>query len=85
MKLNYQKISTEYMTVIAGITYRYGWYYSGRAFIAKEEELMTYRDAYVVFVPKCCYNMHNCFFVGLSQYDKSLDGIVRYLIDKYSM
>lgn len=41
MKLNLAKAATYTGTTIDGVKYRYGWYESGRAFIAKEDELMT--------------------------------------------
>ena len=84
MKYNYDKTGNVYGTTIDGVNYRYGWYESGRAFIAKEDELMTYKEAYKTFVPKNNFTMHDYFFDGLSQYRKSIDGIVRYLIDKYN-
>ena len=84
MKFNIKKASKYYSMTINDATYRYGWYESGRAFIAKEDELMTYKEAYKTFVPKNNFTMHDYFFDGLSQYRKSIDGIVRYLIDKYN-
>lgn len=84
MKLNLAKAATYTGTTIDGVNYRYGWYESGRAFIAKEDELMTYKEAYKTFVPKNSFNMHDYFFDGLSKYKKTIDGIVRYLIDKYN-
>ena len=84
MKFNLDKADIYYRTTIDGVTYRYGWYHSGRAFIAKEDELMTYKEAYKTFVPKNSFNMHDYFFDGLSKYKKTIDGIVRYLIDKYN-
>lgn len=84
MKLNLAKAATYASTTIEEVTYRYGWYGSGRAFIAKEDELMTYKEAYKTFVPKNSFNMYDYFFDGLSQYKKTIDGIVRYLIDTYN-
>ena len=84
MKLNWTIIATEYSETINGVNYRFGWYKSGKAFIAKDDELMTFAEAYKTFVPKNCFNMHERFFAGLSQYNKTIDGIVRYLIDKYN-
>ena len=84
MKFNLKKADTYYRTTINGVNYRYGWYESGRAFIAKEDELMTYKEAYKTFVPKNSFNTHDYFFDGLSQYRKTIDGIVRFLINKYN-
>jgi len=84
MKFNLAKAATYTGTTINGVNYRYGWYESGRAFIAKDGELMTYKEAYKTFVPKNSFNMHDYFFDGLSQYRKTIDGIVRYLQDKYN-
>ena len=84
MKFNLEKAATYTGTTIDGVNYRYGWYKSGRAFIAKEDELMTYKEAYKTFVPKNCFNMYDNFFDGLSKYKKTIDGIVRYLIDKHN-
>lgn len=84
MKFNLAKAATYTRTTINGVNYRYGWYESGRAFIAKEDELMTYKEAYKTFVPKHCFNLSNAFFGGVTKYKKTIDGIVRYLIDKYN-
>lgn len=43
MKFNLAKAGTYTGTIIDDVNYRYGWYESGRAFIAKEDELMTYK------------------------------------------
>ena len=85
MKFNLDKAATYSGTTIDGVNYCYGWYESGRAFIAKEDELMTYKEAYKTFVPKSSFNMHDYFFDGRrTLYKKTIDGIVRYLIDKYN-
>jgi hypothetical protein len=85
MKFNLAKAATYTGTTIDGVNYRYGWYESGRAFIAKEDELMTYKEAYKTFVPKSSFNMHDYFFDGRrTLYKKTIDGIVRYLINKYN-
>lgn len=85
MKFNLDKAATYSGTTIDGANYRYGWYESGRAFIAKEDELLTYKEAYKTFVPKSSFNMHDYFFDGRrTLYKKTIDGIVRYLIDKYN-
>lgn len=84
MKFNLAKAGTYTGTTIDDVNYRYGWYESGRAFIAKEDELMTYKEAYKTFVPKNSFNLYNAFFVGVTRYEKTIDGIVRYLIDKYN-
>lgn len=85
MKLNLDKVATLYSaTLPTGDVLRYGWYESGRAFIAKEDKLMTYKEAYKTFVPKHCFNLSNAFFVGVTKYKKTIDGIVRYLTDKHN-
>lgn len=84
MKLNLDKAGNYYSAIINDVVYRYGWYESGRAFIAKEYDLMTYAEAYKTFVPKNSFNMYDYFFAGLSKYRKTIDGIVRYLSDKYN-
>lgn len=62
----------------------YGWYESGKAFIAWNSKLMSYAEAFEKLVPKSCLNFSNAFFVGVVRYKKTIDGIVRYLIDKYN-
>ena len=87
MKFNLAKAATYTCTTINGVNYRYGWYESGRAFIAKEDELMTYKEAYKTFVPKSHHNFYGKFYdwkVSDDSYKKTIDGIVRYLIDKYN-
>ena len=83
MKLNLSKSIHLYSANIDGVTYRFGWYDSGKAFIAKEDELMTFAQAYKTLVLKNCYTLCDAFFIGVTKYKKTLDGIVRYLIDKY--
>ena len=62
----------------------YGWYKSGKAFIAKNNRVMSFAEAYRELVPKCSFNLYNAFFVSTTKYKKTLGGIVRYLIDKYN-
>lgn len=83
MKLNYQKIKTSYGATIDGDYYMFGWYYSGKAFIARETELLSYAEAWRKFVPKRVYTIDNSFYVGQTRYDKNMSGIIHYLIDKY--
>ena len=82
MKLNLAKADTYGITNLNGIIYRYGWYHSGRAFVAKEDEVMTFAEAFKELVPKCSFNLYNAFFVGTTRYKMTIDGIVRYMIDK---
>lgn len=84
MKLNLDKVDTMYSAFIDGDTYKYGWYNSGRAFIALNGKLLSFTGAYSALVPKCSFNPYNAFFVGVMKYKKTIDGIVRYLIDKYN-
>ena len=61
----------------------FGWYESGKAFIAWNNRVMSFAEAYSKFVPKCSYNRYGSFYVGLDEYKKTIDGIVRYLINRY--
>ena len=86
MKLNLQKADTYNGININGITYKYGWYHSGRAFIAKEDEVMTFKEAYRELAPKTPYGYYDSFYCKENgqYYKKTLDGIVRYINDKYN-
>ena len=84
MKLNLDKVDTMYGAFIDGDTYKYGWYKSGKAFIALNGKLLSFTGAYNALVPKCSFNLCNAFFVSTTRYKKTIDGIVRYLIDKYN-
>ena len=84
MKLNLDKVDTMYGAFIDGDTYKYGWYKSGIAFIALNGKLLSFTGAYSALVPKCSFNLYNAFFVGTIRYKKNINGIVRYLIDKYN-
>ena len=84
MKLNLDKVDTMYGAFIDGDTYKYGWYKSGKAFIALNGKLLSFTGAYNALVPKCSFNLYNAFFVSTTRYKKTIDGIVRYLIDKYN-
>ena len=84
MKLNPNKVGTMYSAFIDGDTYKYGWYESGKAFIAKNGDVLTFKEAYGKLVPKCNYNLSDAFFVGADQYSKTIGGIVRYLIEKHN-
>ena len=84
MKLNLDKVATMYSAFIDGDTYKYGWYNSGRAFIALNGKLLSFTGAYSALVPKCSFNLYNAFFVSTTRYKKTIDGIVRYLIDTYN-
>ena len=83
MKLNLKKVATKYSAVIDGYHVQFGWYESGKAFIAKDYELLSYAEAYRKFVPKRCYTICNSFYVGQTRYDQNMSGIVKYLRDKY--
>lgn len=84
MKLNKNKVGTMGRFVKDCDVYEYGWYDSGRAFVAVNGEIMLYADAYKELVPKCSFNLYDYFYVGTDQYPKSLTGIVRYLIDTHN-
>ena len=92
MKLNKEKVGTLYNARLNEGEFiegsfdllEYGWYESGKAFIAYNGRLMTFAEAFKELVPKCSLNLYNAFFVGVTKYKKTIDGIVRYLIDKYN-
>lgn len=84
MKLNLNKVDTMYSAFIDGDTYKYGWYHSGKAVIAKNNEVLSFAEAYKTLVPKCGFNLYDYFYVGTKKYKKTIDGIVRYLIEKYN-
>lgn len=86
MKLNLAKADMYTSTNIGGITYKYGWYHSGRAFIAKEDDVMTFKEAYKELAPQSRYVYNERFYCKESgqYYKKTIDGIVRYLIEKYN-
>ena len=85
MKLNPIKVDTMYSAFIDGDTYKYGWYESGKAFIAKNGEVMNFAEAYHKLVPKCSYNAGlRHFYIGVEKHKKTIDGIVRYLIEKHN-
>lgn len=85
MKLNIKKVATQYGATIDGENFKFGWYESGRAFIAKDRELLSYKEAYRKFAPKPQpLYLPDFFYTSTGrQYRKSIDGIVHYLIDKY--
>lgn len=86
MKLNLAKVDTYGSANIGGTTYKYGWYHSGRAFIAKEDEVMTFAEAFRELAPKNPYGYYDSFFCieNGQYYKKTTDGLVRYLLDKYN-
>ena len=84
MKFNLDKVDTMYSAFIDGDTYKYGWDESGRAFVAKNGDLMNFAEAYHKLVPKCSFNLSDAFFIGVEKYKKTIDGIVRYLIEKHN-
>lgn len=83
MRLNRLKVGTYYKKVRGSNVIEFGWYESGRAFVAVNGLVQSYVDAYKEFVPKCSYNRYGSFYVGLDEYKKTIDGIVRYLINKH--
>ena len=84
MKLNLDKVDTMYSAFIDGDTYKYGWYKSGKAFIAKNGELLNFYQACGLRPEHSHSDVSGRFFVGLISYKLTIDGIVRYLIDKYN-
>lgn len=85
MRLNLDKVATMHHAVVDGHTVKFGWYDSGRAFIAMDGELMTYTEAFLRFYPKDTYSANNTIHQGTGRYGENLDGIVRYLREKYCM
>ena len=83
MKLNPKKVATQYSAVIDGYHVQFGWYESGKAFIAKDYELLSYAEAYRKFVPKRAYTFCNYFYAGKTRYEQNMSGIVKYLRDRY--
>ena len=81
MKFNLAKAGTYTGTTIDDVNYRYGWYESGRAFIAKEDELMTYKEAYKTFVPKNSFNLYNAFFVKTQNYFLDINEVHTFVDD----
>ncbi len=92
MKLNKDKVGNLYSTKLNEGEFiegsfdllEYGWYESGKAFIALNGKLLSFTGAYSALVPKCSFNLYNAFFVSTKRYKKTIDGIVRFLIDKYN-
>lgn len=92
MKLNKAKVATLYNARLNEGEFiegsfdllEYGWYNSGKAFIAWNGRLMPFAEAYSKLVPKDSLNLYNAFFVGVTRYKKTIDGIVRYLTEKYN-
>lgn len=92
MKLNKDKVGTLYSAKLNEGEFiegsfdllEYGWYESGKAFIAINGRVLTFAEAFSQLVPKCSFNLYNAFFVSTTRYKKTIDGIVRYLIDKYN-
>lgn len=85
MKLNLKKVVTLYKTEIDGDCYQYGWYESGKAFIAKDGELLSFDEAWRKLVPKRAFFLWNNFKIDGTYYHRGFDGIVRYLREKYCM
>lgn len=84
MKINRKKICTMYSTMIGDSKIEYGWFESGKAFIAKDEQILTFAQAYKELVPKSGFNTSEKFYIGLDAYPKTTGGIIRYLIHKYN-
>lgn len=83
MKLNLQKVATKYSAVIDGYNVEFGWYDSGRAFIAENGKLLKALNCYKFYVPADAKMTGKHFIYNCIVYDKTIDGIVRFLIDKY--
>ena len=84
MKLNYSKVATCYKLILKTeiAILRFGWYESGKAFIAIDDELLTFAEAFAKFVPNPAWNCNDYFYAGTGKYKNTIDGIVRYLVDK---
>lgn len=92
MKLNKEKVGTLYRARLNEGEFiegsfdilEYGWYNSGRAFVAFNNLLMSYSEAFNKLIPKGSLNLSNAFFVGTVRYKNTIAGIVEYLIDAYN-
>lgn len=92
MKLNKEKVGTLYRARLNEGEFiegsfdilEYGWYNSGRAFVAFNNFLMSYSEAFNKLIPKGSLNLSNAFFVGTVRYKNTIAGIVEYLIDAYN-
>ena len=84
MKLNIAKTATVASHSDGEHTYRYGWYDGGRAFIAIDDEVISRAEAIRRFVPSRESQPCKTFLVDGIFYHKTLDGIVRYLLDKWN-
>lgn len=92
MKLNKDNVTTLYSAKLNEGEFiegsfdllEYGWYKSGKAFIAWNGTVLTFAEAYKKFKPKNQFQQYDCFYDGLHEYPKNMIGLVRYLIDKYN-
>ena len=84
MKLNIDKTGNTYRCTILGEVYDYGWYKSGKAFIAKDGVLLSLAEARRLFVPYSCFNSRREFVAGGRKYKNNMDGFVRSLIHRYN-
>lgn len=83
MKLNPKKVATQYSAVIDGCHVQFGWYDSGRAFVAEDGKLLKALKCYQFYVPAYAKMSGKHFIHNGIVYDKTKDGIVRFLRDKY--
>ena len=83
MKLNAKKVATQYSAIIDGYHVQFGWYDSGRAFVAEDGKLMKAYKCYSFYVPSESKLPGKYFEYNSISYDKTLDGIVRFLRAKY--
>ena len=87
MRLQLKKLATfSSQNILQKDTYHvyvFGWYKSGKACIAKDGVILSYKQAFQELVPSDCFQLCDSFFISTARYNKSLDGIVRYLQDKF--
>ena len=83
MKLNPKKVATQYGAIIDGHSVKFGWYDSGRAFVAEDGKLLKALKCYQFYVPADAKMPGKHFIYNCIVYDKTIDGIVRFLRNKY--
>ena len=84
MKINKNKISTMYSAIINGETYKYGWYDSGRAFVAHYDVLLNTKEAIDLTRPHDYWRNETEFIKDGYIWRRTIDGAVRCLIATYN-
>ena len=85
MKLNIAKTTTMASHSDGEHVYKYGWYDGGRAFIAVDDEVISRAEAIKRFLSSRNLRASKKFLAENAHvYHITLDGIVRYLLDKWN-